>query len=325
MRSAALVTLVGLGAFYPVGRADDPPKPQARPAGPAVEVKMADGSAVRMTLTQGTVEITTKYGKLAIPAAEVRRIDFGFRYPDGAEARITELVTQLGDGNYKRRESAMTELLGFRELAYPALKRATRSGDAETAKRAAELVAKLEDRVPPEKLKFREYDLVLATDFTARGRIESKSLSGHTPYFGEVRLQVAEVRALRSVAFGGETTVQVDATKFLDQAHTAWLDTDVELAGDTPVEVVASGTVRLYPGQGYEATPKGHPSYVTVTHPAGALLGKVGESGEVFLIGEKYTGTPKGSGKLYLRLAPSPWPGQAQGSFKVTVTPNPIK
>jgi hypothetical protein len=325
MRSVALIALVGLGAFTQVGRADDPPKPQAKPAGPAVEVKMADGSAVRMTLTQGTIEVTTKYGKLAIPADEVRRVEFGFRYPDGAEAKVTELVAQLGDGNYKRRETAMTELLAFRELAYPALKRATRSGDAETARRAAELVAKLEDKLPPEKLKFRDYDLVMATDFTARGRIESKSLSGHTPYFGEVRLQVAEVRALRSVAFGGETTVQVDAAKFLDQAHTAWLDTDVELAGDTPIEVVASGTIRLYPGNGYEATPKGHASYVTATHPAGALLGKVGESGEVFLIGEKYTGTPKGSGKLYLRMAPSPWPNQAQGTFKVTVTPNPIK
>ncbi len=37
---------------------------------------------------------------------------------------------------------------------------------------------------------------------------------------------------------------------------------------------------------------------------AGALLGKVGESGDVFLIGEKYTGTPKGQGKLFL---PSRW------------------
>ena len=74
-----------------------------------------------------------------------------------------------------------------------------------------------------------------------------------------------------------------------------------------------------------KATPKGHASYVTVTHPAGSLLGKVGESGEVFLIGEKYNGTPKGSGKLYLRLAPSPWPNQAQGTFKVTITPNPIR
>lgn len=324
MRSAILVLVVSLGFFLSAGRADDP-KPQTRAVGPAVEVRMADGSAVRMILTQGTVDVGTKYGKLAIPAHEVRRIEFGFRYPDGTEARINDLVTQLGDGNYKKRETAMADLFAFRELAYPALKRASKSSDAETARRATELVAKLEDKLPPEKLKFRDYDLVAAIDFTARGKIESKTLLGHTPYFGEVKLQVAEVRALRSVAFGGETTVQVDAAKYTDQAQTAWLDTDVELMADTPVEVVASGTIRLYPGNGYEATPKGHPSYVTVTHPAGAVLGKVGESGEVFLIGEKYTGTPKGQGKLYLRLAPSPWPNQAQGTFKVTITPNPIR
>ena len=324
MRFATFLAIVSLVVLVPIGPAQDAKAP-ARAVGPAVEVRMADGSAVRMTLTQGTVEINTKYGKLAIPAHEVRRIEFGFRYPDGAESKINDLIALLGDGNYKKRETAMNDLFAFRELAYPALKRASKNSDAETAKRAAELMTKLEDKLPPEKLKFRDYDLVAATDFTARGKIESKSLLGHTPYFGEVKLQVAEVRALRSLAFGGETTVQVDASKYTDQAQTAWLDTDVELMGDTPVEVIASGQIRLYPGNGYEATPKGHPSYVTVTHPAGALLGKVGESGEVFLIGEKYTGTPKGQGKLFLRLAPSPWPNQAQGTFKVTITPNPIR
>lgn len=325
MRSAIVTAIMGLGILPAGVCADDPAKPLAKATGPAVEVRMADGSAVRMTLIQGTVEITTKYGKLAIPAHEVRKIEFGFRYPAGAEAKITDLIALLGDGNYRKRETATTELLAYREMAYPALKRAARSADAETAKRAGELVAKLEDKLPSEKLKFREHDLVSATDFTARGRIEAKTLLGHTPYFGEVKLQVAEVRALRSLAFGMDTTVQVDSAKYLDQAKTEWLDTDVELSGDTPVEVIASGTVRLYPGNGYEATPKGHPSYVTVAHPAGALLGKVGESGEVFLIGDKYTGTPKGQGKLYLRMAPSPWPNQAQGSFAVTITPNPIR
>src|SRR5207248_1631937 len=118
--------------------------------------------------------ISTKYGKLSIPVDEIRRIDFGFRYPEGTEEKINNLVSQLGDGNYKRRETAMNELLAYRELSYPALKRATKSSDAEVAKRASELVTKLEDKLPPEKLKFREFDLVATYDFTARGKIEAK-------------------------------------------------------------------------------------------------------------------------------------------------------
>jgi hypothetical protein len=321
-----LASVFALGVALAAGRGQEPPKAApARPAGPPVEVRMADGSSVRMALTQPAIDIATKYGKLSVPAAEVRRIEFGFRYPDGMEAKVTDLVARLGDSNYKRREAAAAEILALREIAYPALKRATRSPDAETAARAAELVQKLEDKLPPERLKLKDHDVVVAVDFTARGRIEARTLLGHTPYFGEVKLQVAEVRALRSTAFGGETTVHVDAARFLDAANTAWLETDVEVTGDTPLEIVASGQVSLYRGGGYETGPKGHASYSGGTHPAGALLARVGTSGEIFVVGERYAGTPKGDGRLQLRMAPSPWPGQAQGNYKVVITPNPIR
>ena len=111
---------------FAVSRADDPPKaPASLPKGGTapVEVRLADGSSVRMSLTQSSIDIVTKYGRLSIPAAEVRRVEFGFRYPEGAESKIKDLVSQLGDGNYKRREAAAAELLAFRELAFPALKR----------------------------------------------------------------------------------------------------------------------------------------------------------------------------------------------------------
>lgn len=326
MRLVRLAAVLALGAAPAL--ADDPPKgppPTAKGSGPPVEIRLADGSTVRMALNQPAIEVTTKYGKLSVPATEVRRVEFGFRYPEGAEEKITQLVAQLGDGNYKRRETAAVELLAFRELAYPALKRAAKSTDAEQARRAGELVAKLEERLPPEKLKFREYDQVTTIDFTAKGKIEAKTLLGYTPYFGEVKLQVAEVRSLRSVAAGGEVVVQVDSSKYLDAAQTTWFDTEVDLTADTPLEVVASGQVSLYRGGGYECGPKGHMSYSNGTYPSGALLGRVGTSGEVFLVGEKYAGTPKGEGRLYLRMAHSPWPGQATGSYKVTITPNPAR
>jgi hypothetical protein len=327
MRSIRLAAILGLGSLLVAVQAQEPPKNPVplKTAGPPVEIRLADGSSVRMALTQSAIEMETKYGKLTVPASEIRRVEFGFRYPEGVEAKITDLVSRLGDGNYKRRETAMAELLAFRELAYPALKRATKNTDAELSKRAAELVAKLEDKLPPEKLKFREFDLIATADFTARGRIDAKTLQGYTPYFGSVQLQIAEVRTLRSMALGAESTVVIEAPKYLDQANTAWLETEAELTGDSPVEIVASGQLSLYRGGGYECSPKGHASYSNGTHPAGALIGRIGPSGEIFLIGEKYNGTPKGSGKLYLRLAHSPWPGQGTGSYKVTITPNPLK
>jgi len=43
------------------------------------------------------------------------------------------------------------------------------------------------------------------------------------------------------------------------------------------------------------------------------------------VIGEKYNGVPKGSGRLFIRMAHSQWPGLATGSYKVVITPNPLK
>lgn len=326
MRLHRPALIIALGIALSI-QAQDPPKSPSAPktSGPPVEIRMADGSSVRMNLTQPQIEIITKYGKLAVPANEIRKIEFGFRYPDGVEEKIANLVAQLGDSNYKKREAAATDLAPFKEMAYPMLKRATKNTDAELAKRASEIVAKLEERYPPERLKFREYDVITAVDFSAKGKIEVKTLQGNTPYFGDVRLQIAEVRSLRSMSFGGELTVVVDSTKYLDLANTTWFDTELEIGDDTPLEIVASGQVSLYRGGGYECGPKGHQSYSNGTHLAGALLGRIGTSGEIFLIGDKYNGTPKGSGKLYLRMAHSPWPQQASGSYKVTITPNPIK
>jgi hypothetical protein len=246
MRLIRLAALIALGVTFSIQAQDPPKSPATKSSGPPVEIRMADGSSVRMNLTQPQIEIITKYGKLAVPANEIRRIEFGFRYPDGVEEKISTLVAQLGDSNYKKREAAAAELAPYKEMAYPMLKRATKNSDAELAKRASELVAKLEDRYPPEKLKFREYDLIQAIDFSAKGKIEAKSLQGSTPYFGDVRLHVAEVRSLRSMAFGGEMTVTVDSTKYLDAANTTWFDTELEIGDDTPLEIVASGQVSLY-------------------------------------------------------------------------------
>src|SRR5438034_11839089 len=51
----------------------------------------------------------------------------------------------------------------------------------------------------------------------------------------------------------------------------------------------------------------------------GMLLGKIGEDGEAFTIGERYEGTPEAQGKLYLHIGPSPWNAQSQGSYDVKI------
>ena len=57
-----------------------------------------------------------------------------------------------------------------------------------------------------------------------------------------------------------------------------------------------------------------------MNYPGGALLGRIGDTGEIFLVGENYKGRSQRQGKLYLHIWPSPWGTQSVGSYKVKIT-----
>jgi hypothetical protein len=51
----------------------------------------------------------------------------------------------------------------------------------------------------------------------------------------------------------------------------------------------------------------------------GTLVGRIGEDGTPFVIGERYTGRPVRSGKLYLHIGPSPWNNASTGAYRVRI------
>src|SRR5262245_7432765 len=150
-----------------------------------------------MILTQSTVEITTRYGKLNVPVSDIRRIEFGFRFPEGVQAKIDAAIGKLSSDDSKVRDAAVRDLIGFRELTYPALKRVAFGTDPELGRRARDVIRKLEDKVGADKLMLRDQDTIHAAEFVVSGKIEAATLTGRTTYFGEVTVQVAEVRMIR--------------------------------------------------------------------------------------------------------------------------------
>ena len=88
-RSIALIMLACSPSLF----AAEPPK--AAPAeGLRFEGKFADGSFVVLQLMDEVLIVSTKYGKLTVPMAEVKRIEFGFRYPEGLEATDAHLFVK---------------------------------------------------------------------------------------------------------------------------------------------------------------------------------------------------------------------------------------
>jgi hypothetical protein len=174
-----------------VARGELPAKPT--PTGEVV-VRYIDGSVVKLTLLDDRVEIATPEGKRSIPVSEIRKVDLGLRIADEVSKRIDAAIADLGNAQAKTREEAANRLLGYRELAYPALKRATQAGDESVAKRAEALIEKLKEIVPEGRLDVSDVDVIHLEKSKVSGKISTSILKATSFAFGEVPLKLADAR-----------------------------------------------------------------------------------------------------------------------------------
>jgi len=285
------------------------------------EIRFGDGSLVRMTLMQENMEVLTKYGKLTIPLSDIRRVEFGLHVPPEVNQQINQSIKRLASDVYKERDIASKDLIQVGHFAFPLLQKASRSGDQEVAVRAVSVIKQISERVPQDLLRLREEDVIHTSEFAIVGRITAPTFKAHSPHFGEVSLKLCDLRTLQMRQSGGKQELVVDAAKYgssLDQ----WFDTGITIDGQQRMSITGEGQVDLWPqGPGqYLAAPKG---YNTAgkggQFMAGALVGRIGENGKAFLIGDRYDGTFTEEGKLYLQIVPSPWNNASAGTYRVRI------
>lgn len=309
--------------------AQDVKKPDRNPR--EVDVSFANGSTVRMILQTDAIDVQTPYGKLQVPIKDIKQIDFGVHLPDGLDQKIDDFVRKLGSENFKEREAATNELIRIGADAYPALLHAAQfSTDLELSKRAKSVVETMRTNLAAKDLRTQHADQIVTPTFTLVGRIVTPSLKANADYFGNVEVQVTKLRTLRSTEAPTEVIVNVDAAKYAIAGGREWMVTEFQVEAKMKLIVSASGTVDLWPqqGGGYMSTPAGFsnggpgaplgPGRVRVL--PGALIGKIGENGTPFVIGEAYEGIQAKEGKLYLQIGPSPWNQQCNGSYQVKIT-----
>ncbi len=294
-----------------------------------VEVRFANGSTVRTLVLQDALEVVTKYGKLTVPTSEIRRIEFGVHVTEETARKIREAIKRLGSKAFPEREAAAKELIALGRQAFPALHEATQSADPEVVQRARDAIKQIRARVPESMLRTKVNDRVHTEEFSVVGRVTTATIKAKTPYFGDNDLHIADLVSLRSLSISGNLDVTIDAAKY-GSAPGQWLDTGVELNADMPLRITASGQVDLWVdgtgqyvtgpggqrGQGPFFGPGGRGGNAL---PGGALVGRIGENGETFVIGERYQGNSPRDGKLFLHITPSPWGNASVGSYAVKI------
>jgi hypothetical protein len=186
----------------------DAPKTAAEPG--MFEARFNDGSALKLTLRDSLVELTTPYGKLVIPANDIHRIEFGWRAAPEVLSKVELAVMRLGSPAFKEREAAGAELFGLKEKSYPALVQAARHTDPEVARRAEDLLARLREVVAEDVLEAPPHDIVYTKDSKFTGQIAVTALKVQTTQFGELHMKLTDVRGLRSMAAPAEEVATKD-------------------------------------------------------------------------------------------------------------------
>jgi hypothetical protein len=337
-----LVAVASLGwavsHAFPAPGVPRPPVPAAKSADGPLEfqVKMHDDSQLSVLLLDPSVTVVTKYGRLVIPAADVRRIEPGFRYAPGVEERVNMAIDDLGSPEFRTREDAEGVLISLGAGAVPGVRRATKSADAEVVNRANAVLKNLRGKLPADALDARDHDVVDTTEFTARGRIEATQVKVRTKHFGEASLPLADIRTFASARNAGSTEVPLDAALYgkSNNVQWVWLETNIDVQAGQSLDITATGQVDLNPAQAgqFLGTPAGNvtvngavqnfqPGQFGGTGMPGQVVGRVGPAGTPFVIGAAYKGKVAAGGKLFLRIAGSPWNNDSSGTYTVKVTP----
>ncbi len=328
--------------------ADDKPLP---PREPEYECRFEDGSVVRLTVGVSAVTVQTKFGPMIVPLADTRKIEMGFRYPEGVEAKVRHALDDLGSTDFRTREAAQKTLVGIGEYAIPLVKAGTQNSVPEVAERCAAIFKIIAATLPDDKSDPVLEDVITTDDMTLRGKITSDGFKATSKYFGETTVKLLHVRELKPLGGRFIGTFPLDASKYAAVGWKTFFDTGLDVEKGQAIEVSATGKIDLHaaspkqfvcgpngggtqvagPGQrlveqeirgGRGIPPPGFGPFGDGYGPvytSGAVYGRIGANGPLFKIGEKLT-VPKATdaGRLYLIIAPSTY-GASKGEFDVKV------
>jgi hypothetical protein len=307
-----------------------PDGPTPSPALSPIALSFHNGSVIQPAVLLEAVEMETKLGKLAIPAGEVRRIDFGFRLSAEDARKVDQAMRDLGSNRFQAREAATKELIRMGRLAYPALLAGRKNADLETTKRVEAILKDIRARVPASRLQTRLNDILRTSDSIVAGQITAATFRVRSELFGELKVPVSQLREVRSLIPGSDVNVAVDASKY--GSRTTWLETDFEVTLGTRLDITATGEINLDALNQLNnnftrgVRPDGIRQLVSgESYLPGQLLGRIGTDGPTFVVGSRYSAHPEREGKLFLRIVTIIHANnvRAEGSYQVRIAAEP--
>ncbi len=331
--SVIIITMLSLQSF-------------AQKSGTEFKLSLRDGSIVNGTADISSVNLTTPWGKLDIPAKNLSQIIFGITPDNGSKEKIKALVTDLNNLTVDIRKKAYETLISLPINCIPVLEDIINSSDyvasvnddynAELALGELKSTNNYEDNT--------ETDDIVITDNAYRfgGTCTIKSISLKTAY-GSLTVDRDKIKSIDVFYKSNdvsESSYTLLANKYISGNTTGgWLKTNIYVKAGQKISITASGEITLASLSGYKYKPDGKyatgsgtttdyesdytSAATTTTYPTyGNVVFKIGDAGSMLRAGASFKGTVSTSGFLYLSIYETVYNVANTGSYQVKVKLN---
>ena len=297
---------------------EEAPREPAAPVDPKViRIHLMDGSVISGELTIEEITVETDFGKLIVPITSINSFKPGLdSYPHLADS-VNGLIEKLGSDDYQTREQAHKDLGKMGLKVKMELERFKNDENAERKRHVEQILKEFEslaeeqadgddeEAAPVEPVWLRD-DTVVTNRFTAIGKIEPKSFTMNSKY-GPLTVKLADVRMMDRESGAKETVRRKLSVPGSNLVQAGFKNSGVRVEAGDKITITADGSIVMSPwGSNMNSGPDGGQNYVWYVNnkiPGGALMAKIGSSGEEFKVGSKHSFVAKRSGVLQFAIA----------------------
>ncbi|MCG3180405.1 MAG: hypothetical protein BIFFINMI_02765 [Phycisphaerae bacterium] len=322
-------------ATAPAETPEAPPAPTGTVRDPQeVRLYLMDGSVIAGKLKDKSLLVHTEFGDLQIPIGRIRSFTPGLDSHSDYKQKLHDLIENLGSSKYAEREQAQKDLTAMGPSIRRELERAKTGNEGEKNLRIKAILDTFEelaaddDEESDQPGELIRADSIETAQFTLVGEIDAKSFQVQSPY-GELTVKLGDIRQVQRTVNQRNEERKTFAVSGTDNVFKEFKSCGLQVERGDQVIIKASGQITMSPwGSNAVSTPEGTPNYgwwKEGSIPVGALVYRIGKSGEPVKTGSQYSFTADKPGVIYFAMAMHPsyanysFPGQ----YRVTVTVKP--
>ncbi len=278
-----------------------------------MRLKLWDGTIISGDIGTSSLHVQTQFGMLDVPVSSILLVRPGLDSLTGLREEIEQLVEELGDRDFKKREQAVQRISKMGPMWRDYLAGLSDGGSAERKKHLQHLVEQLSEDLENwsndpatngSSEMLGKQDSITTGEFTIVGRVQEQEFD-LTTRFGMLRIQLADIQSAdRQWMQESETirkSIDVGATSFFQNKPES---TGLRVRKGDRISIRVSGSVLWASWGNLSSGPEGisnHGQWNSMN--CGMLAATIGKSDEYIPVGSDHDFVAALDGELILGVA----------------------